>query len=130
MMDNENGIYFFSSYNNSVYGNSFINNTKQVFDNVWNNPWLHQLLSVNFWDNSTIGNYWSSYNGTDNDGDGIGDTPYLINEDNQDNYPLMEPVPVIPEFPSWIILPLFLTVTLVITLYRKRLAKPPIPQSY
>jgi hypothetical protein len=33
---------------------------------------------------------------------------------------------VIPEFPSWIILPLFLTVTLVVTLYRKRLAKPPI----
>jgi hypothetical protein len=40
------------------------------------------------------------------------------------------PVGYIPEFPSWIILTLFLTLTLVVTLYRKRLAKPPIQQSY
>jgi len=31
--------------------------------------------------------------------------------------------PIIPEFPSWIILPLFLTATLVVTIYRKRLKK-------
>jgi hypothetical protein len=30
----------------------------------------------------------------------------------------------IPEFPSWAILPLFLTVTLLVTLYKKRLIKP------
>ena len=29
----------------------------------------------------------------------------------------------IPEFPSWIILPLFLTATLVVTIYKKRLPK-------
>jgi len=99
MMDNENGVFLFSSYNNSVYGNSFINNTHQVYDNVWLNPWLPQLLSVNFWDNITIGNYWSDYNGTDSDGDGIGDTPYIIDDKNQDNYPLMEPA-IIPELAS------------------------------
>ena len=32
-----------------------------------------------------------------------------------------DPEGVIPEFPSWIILPLFVTVTLVVTLFRKRL---------
>jgi hypothetical protein len=43
------------------------------------------------WNNSCEGNYWSDYNGTDLDGDGIGDTPYIINSNNQDNYPLMHP---------------------------------------
>lgn len=90
---------------------------------------VSQLLSVNIWDNGTTGNYWSNYNGTDNNGDGIGDTPYVIDHNNQDNYPLMTEF-IIPEFPSWIVLPLFLTVTLVVTLYKKRLAKPPIQQSY
>jgi hypothetical protein len=38
------------------------------------------------------GNYWSDYNGTDSDGDGMGDTPYIIDENNQDSYPLMAPI--------------------------------------
>jgi len=68
-------------------------------------------------------NYWNDYNGTDNDGDGKGDTPYIISENNQDNYPLMNPVEttVIPEFPSWTILPLLLATTLIVITYRKKL---------
>jgi hypothetical protein len=37
---------------------------------------------------------------------GVGNIPYHINPNNIDNHPLMEPI-IIPEFPSWIILPLF-----------------------
>jgi parallel beta-helix repeat protein len=98
LMDNERGIYFSQSYNNSIYDNSFINNTRQVYDSVWEQPWYPQLLSVNFWDNCTTGNYWSNYNGTDTNGDGIGETPYVIDQNNQDNYPLMDKIeiPVIP----------------------------------
>ncbi|MCK4267116.1 MAG: hypothetical protein KAX31_07520, partial [Thermoplasmata archaeon] len=54
----------------------------------------------NFWNDSypSGGNYWSDYAGVDLNStpsqnvpppDGIGDTPYIIDGDSQDNYPLM-----------------------------------------
>ncbi|MFZ7138907.1 MAG: right-handed parallel beta-helix repeat-containing protein [archaeon] len=69
-------------------------------------------------------NYWSDYNGTDANADGIGDTPYSYGGDQEskytDKHPLMEPVPVIPEFPSWAILLLFMSATLSVVVVRKR----------
>jgi hypothetical protein len=53
--------------------------------------------SSNFWDNDSIGNYWFDYKGVDENGDGIGDTPYVISSEAQDRFPLMNPWdPVIP----------------------------------
>ncbi len=46
--------------------------------------------SMHTWDDGEEGNYWSDYNGTDADGDGIGDTPYVIDILNQDRYPLTQ----------------------------------------
>jgi len=37
------------------------------------------------------GNCWSDYNGTDADGDGIGDTSYVIGDKSTDRYPLASP---------------------------------------
>ncbi len=48
-------------------------------------------LSSNLeWDNTTIGNYWEQYDGVDEDDDGIGDTPYEINSNNIDHYPIVD----------------------------------------
>ena len=48
------------------------------------------IISINYWDNGSLGNYWDDYIGFDGNGDGIGDTPYIINSDYgiQDNYPI------------------------------------------
>ena len=81
--------------NNTFYGNTFASDFKIRFNDA----------GTTFWDNGTIGNYWSDYNGTDNNRNGIGDSPYIITGvkwDNdvggdvsfvvgQDMYPLMAP---------------------------------------
>jgi parallel beta-helix repeat protein len=82
--DNEKGIAFSNSViDNKFYHNNIVNNTIQVSASTGNNVWDDGFPSG--------GNYWSDYNGTDADGDSIGDTSYVIDENNQDNYPLMKP---------------------------------------
>ncbi len=41
---------------------------------------------------SYLGNYWADYKGPDGNADGIGDDPKIIDENNVDYYPLMQPV--------------------------------------
>lgn len=68
--------------NNLIHHNNFIDNNNksiQVF--------FHYIkvddLGVNSWDDGVEGNYWSDYNGTGS---------CYINENNQDNYPLLAPL--------------------------------------
>jgi len=117
--NNEYGINFSVSSNNKFCSNNYINNTQHVYDYSWDNPTI--TPSINFWDNGFEGNYWSGYNGTDNNTDGIGDTPYVIDENNQDDYP------IIPEFPTWTSMLLILIVlTVAIVIYKRRPLKTPI----
>jgi len=84
------------AFHNILYHNNFIDNSKQAVD--WN--WL----GTNYWDNDKEGNYWSNYNGTDNNKDGIGDVPYTLSEavsfyapstSSTDPYPLIAPITII-----------------------------------
>jgi parallel beta-helix repeat protein len=113
-----NGIYLYYSQNNTFFHNNFISNTNQVYD---------VGAPSNIWDGGVEGNYWSNYenrypDATERDGSGIWNTPYVLDGNNQDNYPLVN---AIPEFPSWIILPLFIVATLLIIICKQRLPKAP-----
>jgi len=85
---NEVGIQIAGS-GNRIDHNTFINNTKQVHDIAWDTPEMSP--SVNTWYDGDTGNYWSDYNGT-------GDTAYVIDENNQDLFPITKSL-TIPQLP-------------------------------
>jgi parallel beta-helix repeat protein len=76
------GIRLSYSNNNVIFHNDLLENFEMA------DGWM----SIdNMWDNGKEGNYWSDYSGADETGDGIGDTPYVIDTNNTDRYPLMKP---------------------------------------
>lgn len=92
LIRNHWGVWLSYSSDNRFHHNNFIANDQQVRIYTYGNG--------NVWDDGYPGggNYWSDYtgfdekNGPDQDqpgSDGIGDTPYTIDPDNQDRYPLM-----------------------------------------
>ena len=80
IISNYYGVWVYSK-NNVFYHNDFIDNDQQV----------SSFNLTNVWDDGypSGGNYWSDYAGVDSNGDGIGDTPYTIDANNRDRYPLM-----------------------------------------
>jgi len=86
------------SSGNEFYHNNF-NNTRQLYD-----PFSQR---VNVWDDGypSGGNYWSDLNPADvfsgsyqneTGSDKIGDTPYIIDANNTDSYPLIHPYGYVP----------------------------------
>lgn len=65
---NDVGVYLSDSSNNSLHGNEFINvvNARDEGRNIWNS--------------SSSGNFWDNHKRTDADGNGIIDSPYVINQ--------------------------------------------------
>jgi parallel beta-helix repeat protein len=81
------GISFFDASNNLIFNNNFIDN----YNDPGNYAQVGSEDSINMWDDGTVGNYWSDYDGIDANGDGIGDTPYEVESKNTDHYPLIKP---------------------------------------
>lgn len=78
-----------ASNNNTVYHNNIINNTIQAYDlgfNVWNH---YYPLGGNYWDDYTGSDLFGGPHQNESTSDGIGDSPYIINSNNTDYYPLM-----------------------------------------
>jgi parallel beta-helix repeat protein len=90
-----------TSSGNLVFHNSFVNNTVQARDDGSGNGWDDGYPSG--------GNYWSDYVGVDMcsgplqdncpDPDGIGDTPYPVDNNTLDRYPFTSPYVGVPPQP-------------------------------
>lgn len=121
--DNIVGVLL-SGSNNTVIKNYVANNTQGLFFGfttgqtpndviVTQNAFVHNTVQCSGckckaynmsepphnWDNGKLGNYWSDYNGTDTNHEGIGDTPYVIDPVDRDRFPLMQ-IPVQPPVPA------------------------------
>ena len=118
----------YPEYSNLVVGNTFQENANAIYtirpDNeIHHNNFIDNsedyLATGNYstiFDDGAEGNYWSDYKGADVNGDGVGDSPYIIEyvyeivdtvfvkQFGKDNYPLMVPFDVSAvalELPEW-----------------------------
>jgi parallel beta-helix repeat protein len=93
--DNQNGVYVTARYN-LIYNNYILSNKNYdakdtTGDNRWN---ITKTSGINILGGSYLGgNYYSEYTGSDEDGDGLGDTPFIIaDKDTKDHHPLVSTI--------------------------------------
>ena len=88
LSDSDSSFGFFNTIDNLIYCNNFLENFNDVHIQSY---FVDSEVGFNVWDNGEEGNYYGNYNGTDANGDGFIDIPYVINVNNQDRFPLMLP---------------------------------------
>ncbi|MCW3136830.1 MAG: C25 family cysteine peptidase [Methanophagales archaeon] len=98
------GILIIDSNDNIIYANNFINNTCNAFSfgsaNIWNSTEEITYTYKGSTYTNYMGNYWDNYTGSDANTDGIGDTPYSIDGD-EDYHPLREPFEIYFAVPTF-----------------------------
>jgi parallel beta-helix repeat protein len=86
----EIGLNITGASGNQIHHNNFINNIQNAYDST---------IALNDWDDGSEGNFWSDYLGTDDDGDGFGEDPYVIpGGGSRDWHPFIEYVNVTPPY--------------------------------
>jgi len=81
-MNNDIGLIINNSSSRvHCYLNDFVGNGINAIDEG-SNPF----------DNGSIGNYWDDYNGSDINNDGVGDSPYYLDNNSVDRYPLVNSI--------------------------------------
>jgi parallel beta-helix repeat protein len=96
------GVKFRASSGNTVFSNTvsdcylgiefqYAEGRNTIFHNRFdrNDDQVSGLTAGSYFNSSYEGNYWSDYNGTDANQDGIGDVSYVVSTDSMDYYPLM-----------------------------------------
>jgi parallel beta-helix repeat protein len=127
LLANHVGVYVLESSGNLAYHNNFIYNWMQDVQ-------IGTANCTNKWDDGypSGGNFWTGHNWTDfysgpyqnvTGADGINDEPYVFDEYNRDNYPLMSEVAV-HEFHSTVLIPILGFSVLVTIAFRKRKLSP------
>jgi nitrous oxidase accessory protein NosD len=146
------GSKIVGGYNIEAYGNNFVSNQLNAYDNSY----------YPIWYKNNKGNYWSDWVSPDSNNDGVVDKPYIISgySRSSDQYPLVTmtvwtptadqtqtpvtsptlaptsirtltptptkvlvPSPSVPEYYIWAILPILLAVSLIITILKQKLAR-------
>jgi parallel beta-helix repeat protein len=130
--NNQYGIFFGANEadtipsNITLVDNGFVNNSRNLSGCVCED--FNSTEATHTWDNGKVGNYWSDYNGSDNNKDGIGDNPYIIDVLNQDRFPLTHNSAVPPsvpiQIPLEIVVPIAALSIILVAAYIRNKKKP------
>jgi parallel beta-helix repeat protein len=111
---------------NIVYQNNLVDNSQQAFVEktygYYGNTEPYTLVNgtdIVSWDNGTVGNYWSDFttkypNASEVGTTGLWNMSYVIDENNTDHYPLMQPVEISPASPLTTVVVVVAVVILVV----------------
>ena len=123
---NSIGVRLWDAKKNLFFLNTFQDNTNHTESVISDNLW-YTREKINYTLEKTtyfgyVGNYWDDYQGSDKDGDGLGDQHYEIDADDDDNFPIMpkEATKDIPGFELLLVIGVLGTLVMVMWKHKSR----------